>query len=120
LAAHLQFYSFHGSILGSIHIVGDSGLALISARGSLDLHQEINIQIENLCIIISPAGIGVDDMFVIMGAYNNLEPVEQRYDLPRKMGDILRHAGVSTTVTSITDFVAFGIGATTVSSLFSF
>nr|KAG5711759.1 hypothetical protein BaRGS_023523 [Batillaria attramentaria] len=59
-------------------------------------------------------GIGVDDMFVIMGALANLEPEEQEYDIPRKMGDVLRHAGVSITVTSITDFVAFGIGATTV------
>ena len=61
------------------------------------------------------SGIGVDDMFVIMGALNNLEPEEQKYDIPRKMGDVLRHAGVSITVTSITDFVAFSIGATTVS-----
>lgn len=59
-------------------------------------------------------GVGVDDMFVLMGALSNLEPEEQQYDLPKKMGDVLRHAGVSVTVTSITDFVAFGIGATTV------
>lgn len=56
-------------------------------------------------------------MFVIMGALVNLEPEEQEYDVPRKVGDVLRHAGVSITVTSITDFVAFGIGATTVSGL---
>ncbi|KAK7100605.1 patched domain-containing protein 3-like [Littorina saxatilis] len=59
-------------------------------------------------------GIGVDDMFVIMGALVNLNPEEQAYDIPRKTGHVLRHAGVSVTVTSITDFVAFLIGATTV------
>ena len=58
-------------------------------------------------------------MFVIMGALVNLEPEEQEYDVPRKVGDVLKHAGVSITVTSITDFVAFGIGATTVSGLCS-
>ena len=65
--------------------------------------------------MLHTAGIGVDDMFVIMGALVNLEPEEQEYDVPRKVGDVLKHAGVSITVTSITDFVAFGIGATTVS-----
>ena len=60
-------------------------------------------------------GIGVDDMFVIMGALKNLEAEEQAYDLPKKMGDVMRHAGVSITITSITDIVAFGIGASTVS-----
>ncbi|XP_005098950.1 protein patched homolog 1 isoform X2 [Aplysia californica] len=59
-------------------------------------------------------GIGVDDMFVIMGALNNLRPDEQGYDIPHKMADVLRHAGVSITVTSLTDFVAFMIGATTI------
>ncbi|XP_076462610.1 patched domain-containing protein 3-like isoform X2 [Babylonia areolata] len=59
-------------------------------------------------------GIGVDDMFVIMGALVNLEGEELQYDIPRKVGDVLRHAGVSITVTSLTDFVAFSIGATTV------
>ena len=69
--------------------------------------------------MLHTAGIGVDDMFVIMGALVNLEPEEQEYDVPRKVGDVLKHAGVSITVTSITDFVAFGIGATTVSGLCS-
>ncbi|GFO48108.1 patched domain-containing protein 3 [Plakobranchus ocellatus] len=59
-------------------------------------------------------GIGVDDMFVIMGALNNLLPQEQDYDIPRKIGEVLRHAGVSITVTSFTDFVAFMVGATTI------
>jgi hypothetical protein len=44
VAAHLQFYPFHGSILGSIHIWGHFGPAL-TAHGSLDLKQEIQIQI---------------------------------------------------------------------------
>ncbi|GFO48112.1 patched domain-containing protein 3 [Plakobranchus ocellatus] len=59
-------------------------------------------------------GIGVDDMFVIMGALNNLLPKEQDYDIPQKVAEVLRHAGVSITVTSLTDFVAFMIGATTI------
>jgi hypothetical protein len=49
LAAHLQFYPFHGSILDSILIWG-SGPA-ITAHGSLDLKQEIQIQIQKTCFL---------------------------------------------------------------------
>jgi hypothetical protein len=44
LAAHVQFKQFHGSVLGSIHI-GGSG-PTITAHDSLDLKQEIQIQIQ--------------------------------------------------------------------------
>ncbi|XP_046328844.2 protein patched homolog 1-like isoform X1 [Haliotis rufescens] len=59
-------------------------------------------------------GIGVDDMFVIIGALNNLTPDEREMEIPEKVGRILRHAGVSVTVTSLTDIVAFAIGASTI------
>jgi len=49
------------------------------------------------------AGLGVDDLPLI-----------------EQSGSALKHAGVSITVTSITDIMAFGIGATTVSNSHSF
>jgi len=54
-------------------------------------------------------------MFVIIEAWNNLSREDKRKDLPDKVALTMKHAGVSITVTSITDFVAFAIGATTVS-----
>lgn len=65
------------------------------------------------------AGIGVDDMFVVVGSYQSLSHHELSLPLAQRMGKLLRHAGVSILVTSVTDIMAFGIGATTVSvSLF--
>ncbi|XP_067946636.1 patched domain-containing protein 3-like [Watersipora subatra] len=59
-------------------------------------------------------GLGVDDAFVIIQAWNRLTPTELSLPIVERSGRALRHAGVSITVTSITDIVAFGIGATTV------
>jgi len=60
-------------------------------------------------------GIGIDDMFVIVQCWNNLTSVEKKKTLAERMGLTLKHAGVSITVTSVTDFAAFVIGGTTVS-----
>ena len=60
-------------------------------------------------------GIGVDDMFVIVEAYKRLTPKQRELPVEERVALTLRHAGVSITVTSITDIVAFGIGGSTVS-----
>ena len=64
------------------------------------------------------AGIGIDDMFVIVQCINNLkrEADSGKWSLAERLGHGLRHAGVSITVTSATDVVAFAVGAVTVSS----
>ena len=60
-------------------------------------------------------GIGIDDMFVIMQCYDNLSLEEMSSpDIPTRVGKTMRRAGVAITVTSLTDFMVFAIGATTV------
>ncbi|KAK4313685.1 hypothetical protein Pmani_014974 [Petrolisthes manimaculis] len=59
-------------------------------------------------------GLGVDDMFVFMQCWNTLDHQECQQELHKRVGQALRHAGVAITVTSLTDFAAFFIGATTV------
>ena len=54
-------------------------------------------------------------MFVVVEAWKNLDAHELEKSLPERVGLAMKHAGVSVTVTSITDIVAFGIGASTVS-----
>jgi predicted RND superfamily exporter protein len=55
-------------------------------------------------------GIGIDDMFVIVQCWGNLR-VDPATSITEKMGLALQHAGVSITVTSLTDIFAFGVGA---------
>ena len=55
-------------------------------------------------------------MFVIMACWYNLhkDSTLATLPLPERMGMAMKHAGVSVTVTSVTDILAFGIGACTV------
>jgi len=55
-------------------------------------------------------GIGIDDMFVIVQCWSNLR-MDASTSIQEKMGLALQHAGVSITVTSLTDIFAFGVGA---------
>ena len=60
-------------------------------------------------------GIGVDDMFVIMQCFDNLSPKERDLsNIPTAISLTMRRAGVAITVTSLTDFMVFAIGSTTV------
>nr|SVE86951.1 EOG090X0BEK [Daphnia similis] len=59
-------------------------------------------------------GIGIDDMFVIVQCWTNLNKEEMKRSLPVRIGITMKHAGVSITITSVTDFAAFAVGATTV------
>ena len=54
-------------------------------------------------------------MFVVIEAWKNLSPEENELSVPNKVATALKQAGVSITVTSVTDALAFGVGASTVS-----
>lgn len=54
-------------------------------------------------------GIGVDDMFVIVHGFDNTDKKQSvEYRIAHAMG----HVGVSITITSLTDMLAFALGAT--------
>lgn len=59
-------------------------------------------------------GLGVDDMLVIMTCWDEISEEERNLPLPEKVGLMLKHAGVSITITSFTDVIAFIIGSSTI------
>ena len=59
-------------------------------------------------------GIGIDDMFIIIRCLKNIPQKEsEKNGLIKNVGLAMQHAGVSITITSLTDICAFGIGAFT-------
>ena len=74
----------------------------------------------NFCTIITASflrnpGIGIDDTFILLsGIADACHITEGPGDTPieKKMYFALKHSGVAITITSITDFLAFAIGAT--------
>ena len=54
-------------------------------------------------------------MFVIVQAWEMTKAQTEDLPMPERIGKMMKNAGVSITVTSLTDILAFGIGATTVS-----
>jgi hypothetical protein len=63
---------------------------------------------------LSP-GIGIDDMFVIVQCWMNLDSQGRLTGLPlaEVMGLTFRHAGVAVTITTATDVLAFAVGSVT-------
>jgi Niemann-Pick C1 protein len=64
-------------------------------------------------------GLGVDDTFVMMSAWEEIafHKKHQNKPLPERVALALSHAGAAISITSLTDVVAFVIGASTVNTL---
>lgn len=59
-------------------------------------------------------GLGIDDMFVMKGCWDQLSQSDRNLPLPAQIGLMLQHAGVSIVITSFTDVVAFLVGSITI------
>ncbi|KAL6427288.1 hypothetical protein ACFW04_008694 [Cataglyphis niger] len=59
-------------------------------------------------------GIGVDDMFVIMQSLDTISETDKSSDISTRIAKCIQVSGMSITVTSLTNMVAFAIGMTTV------
>ncbi|XP_021948457.1 protein patched homolog 2 isoform X2 [Folsomia candida] len=121
-------FFYVGIMLGKFNVVEQRPLLTIAGLSCVGLACVVSYGLCSLCFIVyGPVnkilpflllGIGIDDMFVIMQCWNNLfsSPLtnKSKLSIPERMGMAMKHAGVSITVTSLTDVAAFGVGASTI------
>ncbi|KAH9515406.1 hypothetical protein Btru_014375 [Bulinus truncatus] len=55
-------------------------------------------------------GIGVDDMFLLMGSWSEITAA-RGLTIPERIGHVFKKAGVGITITSLTDCLAFAVGS---------
>ncbi|CAH1243988.1 NPC1 [Branchiostoma lanceolatum] len=99
------YVSLMGVLCVGLAIIGSMGICSAAGAAYGPVHSILPFLI---------LGIGVDDMFVVVSAWNNLSPADRKRDRHEQAALALKHAGVSITVTSLTDVVAFGVGASTI------
>ena len=98
----LSLAGLTGIILGSVFGVG---FCSIFGLVFTDLHNVLPFLM---------LGVGIDDMFVLVKGYDNLSEDEKNLPLPERFAKTLSVSGMAVSVSSVTNIVAFSIGATTV------
>ncbi|XP_066280926.1 patched domain-containing protein 3-like [Branchiostoma lanceolatum] len=94
--------------LGMLGVLS-AGMAIVASMG-LCLYCGVKFNSVVASMPFLALGIGVDDLFVMLAAWRKTHPggsVEER------MGETYAEAAVSITITTVTDGLAFGIGAIT-------
>jgi hypothetical protein len=90
--------------------IASVGMAIVTSFGLSALLGEAYTPLHTVLPFIL-IGIGVDDMFVIVSSFSL---ADKKLPLPERIATSLAHSGASIVVTSMTDFVAFAIGSSTV------
>ncbi|XP_077863553.1 patched domain-containing protein 3-like, partial [Saccoglossus kowalevskii] len=93
-------------VLGTLG-VASALLAVISTIGLLSYCGVPFIHL-NIAMPFLTLGVGVDDMFIMIASWRTTSP---RTSVPNRMAETFSEAALSITITSITDVLAFGIGA---------
>ncbi|CAL8112733.1 unnamed protein product [Orchesella dallaii] len=128
VAGFFIMFVYVSTMLGKFNLVEQRPYLSIAGISCVALSVVISYGVGSACFLVyGPVnkilpflllGIGVDDMFVIMQCWNNLFPdcltKPSKLSIPERMGMALKHAGVSITITSLTDIAAFGVGASTI------
>ncbi|XP_078668839.1 patched domain-containing protein 3-like [Branchiostoma floridae x Branchiostoma belcheri] len=95
--------------LGMLGVVS-AGMAVVSSMG-LCLYCGVRFTSVVASMPFLIVGIGVDDMFIMIAAWRKTHPGGS---VEKRMEETYAEAAVSITITTITDGLAFGIGAITV------
>ncbi|XP_061189383.1 patched domain-containing protein 3-like [Saccostrea echinata] len=99
------------SLLGQAGVLA-AGLSIVSSFGLLSLIGVKYISIVSVMPFLI-IGIGIDDVFILMSGIADAETIENS-SVSDRIYFMMKTSGIAITITSITDFLAFLIGASSV------
>lgn len=106
---HMDSSCVEMRVMLALSVLVTVGMAIVSSTGLASSMGIMYTPLHSLLPFIL-LGIGVDDSFVIADAFDTVNAAASPRD---KIAVALSHAGVSITITSITDLVAFAVSSVT-------
>ncbi|CAL1542954.1 unnamed protein product [Lymnaea stagnalis] len=117
MITYASIVSSGGDCVSTRALLANAGVlaALFGIMGAFGLITLLGVQFVNIVGVMPflTLGIGVDDMFLLMGTWSETTAL-QDLSVPERMGHVFKKAGIGITITSVTDFLAFAVGSMSV------
>ncbi|XP_012938856.1 patched domain-containing protein 3 [Aplysia californica] len=117
MITYASIVSSGGDCLSTRALLANGGVvaSLLGTLGALGLVTLIGVRYVNIVGVMPflTLGIGVDDMFLLMNSWSETA-AQTTLSVPQRIGMVFRKAGVGISITSLTDFLSFVVGSTSV------
>ncbi|XP_012938836.1 patched domain-containing protein 3 [Aplysia californica] len=117
MITYASIVSSGGDCVSTRALLANAGVvaALLGTLGAFGLITLIGVRFVNIVGVMPflTLGIGVDDMFLLMNSWSETTALTD-LSVPERIGTVFRKAGVGITITSVTDFLAFVVGSSSV------
>ncbi|XP_076441426.1 patched domain-containing protein 3-like [Babylonia areolata] len=117
MITYASMVSSGGDCVSTRALLANAGVlaATMGIMACFGLFAFVGVQFVNIVGVVPflVLGIGVDDMFLLMSGWSSTQG-QRDLSVPERIGATFRAAGIGITITSITDFLAFAIGSTSV------
>lgn len=100
----------------ALYLTGAAGLGVLLSAGAcfgVGFAAGFLFGAPHQALIFLLFAVGVDDAFVIITTWNRMNKSPNKMSIEERIAVTMQHAGVSVTVTSFSDLVAFGCGIST-------
>ncbi|XP_055886577.1 patched domain-containing protein 3-like isoform X2 [Biomphalaria glabrata] len=117
MITYASVVSAGGDCVSTRALLANAGVvaAAVGIMGAFGLVTLTGVRFVNMVGIMPflTLGIGVDDMFLLMGTWSEITAIKD-ISIEERIGLVFKKAGVGITITSLTDFLAFVVGSLSV------
>ncbi|XP_059176699.1 patched domain-containing protein 3-like [Physella acuta] len=117
MITYASIVSSGGDCVSTRALLANAGVlaALLGIMGAFGLITLVGVKFVNIVGVMPflTLGIGVDDMFLLMGTWSETTALKD-ISVEERIGHVFKKAGIGITITSVTDFLAFAVGSMSV------